>query len=99
MARYYRIPGGFIAVTDEGPKKGPMKGLVLVGRGPKPGGGPETACEQAFAITELQKLCSVRLDEVPDPWLVALGYDDPPTPPVEEIRVDFLPEVFEPKVN
>lgn len=98
MAQYYRIAGGFIGVTSEGPKKGPLKGLVLVGRGPKPGGGPETVYEQAFAVAELQTLCSVREDAVPDPWLEAFGYDWPrPAPPVEEIRVNFLPEVFEPK--
>jgi hypothetical protein len=97
MATYYRVPGGFIAVANEGPRKGPMKGLVLVGRGPKPGGGPETVYEQAFAIAELQKLCSLPVDEVPDAWLEALQYDWPrPIPPMEEIRVEFLPEVFGP---
>jgi hypothetical protein len=98
MANYYRIVGGFIAVKNEGPKHRPLKGLVVVGRGPKPGGGPESVIEQAYAIAELQKLCSLPVDEVPDPWLQALGYDWPrPAPPPEEIRVNFLPEVFEPQ--
>ena len=49
MSNYYRILGGFIAVTNEGPRKGPLKGLILVGRGPKPGRGPESVYEQAFS--------------------------------------------------
>lgn len=95
MAQYHRVPGGFIGVTNESPKKGPLKGLVLVGRGPRPGGGPETVYEQAYAIAELQRLCSLPVDEVPDPWLEAIGYDWPrPAPSPEEIRINFLPDVF-----
>lgn len=96
MARYFRTADGYIAVTNETPN-GPLRGVVLIGRGPEPGGGPETISEQAFPKYDLDTLTAIGLDEVPDAWLEALKYDWPrPALQVETIRVNFLPEVFEP---
>lgn len=93
MARYYQTPDGYIAVTGETPS-GPLRGLVFVGRGPKPGGGPETVHEQAFSKDQFGT--PLDLGQVPDAWLEALGYDWPR--PAFEVGVNFLPGLFEPKL-
>lgn len=90
---------GFIRVTNEDLKKGPLKGLVLVGRGPKAGGGPQTVGEQVLAKVHFAKLVRVDPGQIPDDWLQALGYDwpRPALKPVEVMWVNFLPGLIEPK--
>lgn len=77
--RYFQDGNGFIAVTDQTPK-GPLHKLVYVGRGPLPGGGIESVCEQAYATDQVLKL--VPAIHVPDDWLTALGYEKPKPLPV-----------------
>jgi hypothetical protein len=85
--RYFQDAGGYLAVTNETPK-GPLRGLVFVGRGPA-GGGIETIREQAYATDQLLKLVPVL--DVPDEWVLALGYEQPApkfVPPLPEPKPD-----------
>ena len=89
---YYRDPfGGYHGVTDESPKG--LAGCVCAGRGPKERGGIETVKERAYAVQHLQKW--TRVDEVPDDWLEAIGYEvriEPETEPESEnVKLEFAP--------
>lgn len=82
---YFKTDTGYIAVTDESPKG--FKDVLYVGKG----GSINKIEEQVFEISQLRKLTKVNLKDVPDAWLLALGYDHPPMPkpepkpaPVEE---------------
>jgi len=74
VIHYFHCAEGYLAVTDETPA-GPLRGLVFVGRGPTPGGGIDTICEQAYAKDTLDKLPECPADKVPDEWFVAFGYE------------------------
>ena len=78
--RYFQDAGGFIAVTQETPK-GPLKGLVVVGRGPTVPGKIGTIQEQAYSTEQLLKLVPLSPLSVPDEWIAALGYEQPKHPP------------------
>ena len=67
--------GGYLGVTGESPKG--FRGIVFVGRGPQPGGGPGTVHEQAYATGQLRRLKRVEPWEVPAEWMVAIGYEEP----------------------
>jgi len=67
--------GGYLGVTGGSPKG--FRGIVFVGRGPQPGGGPGTVHEQAYATNQLRRLKRVEPWEVPAEWMVAIGYEEP----------------------
>jgi hypothetical protein len=85
--------GGYLGVTEESPKG--FTGVVFVGRGPQPGGGPETVSEQAYATDQLRRLRRVEPCDVPAEWMEAIGYEEPvvvepepdPEPDAEEVTV------------
>jgi hypothetical protein len=77
--RYFHDACGFIAVTPETPK-GPLKGLVFVGRGPTVPGKIVTIQEQAYSTEQLLKLMPLSSLDVPDEWIAALGYEQPKHP-------------------
>jgi|GEM_PF-6975961 len=70
--------GGYLGVTDESPKG--FQGVVFVGCGPQPGGGPETVAEQAYAVDQLQRLEPIAPRDVPAEWMEAIGYEEPVEP-------------------
>jgi len=70
--------GGYLGVTGESPKG--FRGIIFVGRGPEPGGGPETMHEQAFATDQLGRLDRVDPWDVPAEWMEAIGYEEPVEP-------------------
>lgn len=78
--------GGYLGVAEESPKG--FTGVVFVGRGPLPGGGPETVSEQAYATDQLRRLRRVEPCDVPAEWMEAIGYEEPvvvePEPEPEE---------------
>ena len=99
---YYRDPfGGYHGVTDESPKG--LDGCVCAGRGPDEHGGIETVKERAYAVQHLRKW--TRVEDVPDEWLEAIGYEvqsetapeplpEPTFEPVSEpenIKLEFAP--------
>jgi len=82
--------GGYLGVTDESPKG--FRGVIFVGRGPEPGGGPETVHEQGYATDQLGRLDRVDPWDVPAEWMEAIGYEAPvepcePGPEPEEVTV------------
>ena len=81
--------GGYLGVTDESPKG--FQGVVFVGCGPQPGGGPETVAEQAYAVDQLRRLKQVDPRDVPAEWMEAIGYEEPVVaelePEPEEVTV------------
>lgn len=86
--------GGYLGATEESPKG--FKGVVFVGRGPQPGGGPEAVTEQAYAANQLRRLEPVDPCDVPAEWIEAIGYEEPvvveprqpePEPEREEVTV------------
>lgn len=87
---YFQDSGGYLAVTPETPK-GPLHGIVYVGRGPTIPGRIDSIQEQAYAKDVLLKLTRVSALDVPDEWIEALGYEKPrpkatpePAPPAPE---------------
>jgi hypothetical protein len=98
---YFQTGMGYVAVTDESPKG--FKDVLYVGKG-----GPlDKIEEQVFEATQIRRLTKVALKDVPDAWLLALGYDYPPMPapepkpspepalePVEESPL-FDPDTFD----
>ena len=99
---YYRDPfGSYHGITDESPNG--LAGCVYVGRGPDERG-IETVKERAYAINVLQKW--TRVDEVPDEWLEAIGYEKvreylpEPPPQVKTVKLkfkrsrDIIPEAY-----
>jgi len=68
---YYRTGSDYFAVTDESPKE--FKGVLFVGRGGTLG----SITEQVYEISALRKLKPVPLKDMPNEWLLALGYDKP----------------------
>lgn len=76
--RYFRNEDGFIGVTDECPRG--MKELVYAGRGPLPGQGIESVCDQAYARNQLEKIQQVAAEDVPDDWFAAIGLEERPEP-------------------
>ena len=81
---------GYLGVTEESPRG--FRGIIFVGRGPDPGGGPETVYEQAYAADQLRRLERVDPRDVPAEWMEAIGYEEPvepyePEPEPEEITV------------
>jgi len=84
--------GGYLGVTGESPKG--FRGIIFVGRGPEPGGGPETVHEQAYATDQLGRLDRVDPWDVPAEWMETIGYEEPvepyepePKPEREEVTV------------
>jgi len=84
--------GGYLGVTGESPKG--FRGIIFVGRGPEPGGGPETVHEQAYATDQLGRLDRVDPWDVPAEWMETIGYEEPvepyepePEPEREEVTV------------
>jgi hypothetical protein len=82
--------GGYLGVTGESPKG--FRGIIFVGRGPEPGGGPETVHEQAYAMDQLGRLDRVDPCDVPAEWMETIGYEEPvepyePEPEPEEVTV------------
>lgn len=88
MASYYLDDqGGYHGITEECPPK--FKGVLFVGRGGKT---PDTVHEQVYALNVLQKMASVPVSDVPDEWLLAIGYDAPLEPepePLPEPEINF----------
>lgn len=84
--RYFRYENGYVGVTEECPRG--LKGLVFVGRGPRPGGGVESVYEQAYAINQLEKMERVAADEVPDDWFAAIGLEQRPSN-VMEVTIEL----------
>lgn len=70
-ATYYKQGDHYIAVTGESPKG--FKGVLLIGRGPNDAG---DIVEQVYAVNVLRTLQPVALRDVPEHWVVALGYDE-----------------------
>ena len=84
--------GGYLGVTEESPEG--FTGVVFVGRGPLPGGGPETVSEQGYATDQLRRLRRVEPCDVPTEWMEAIGYEEPvvvepyePEPEPDEVTV------------
>ena len=84
--------GGYLGVTEKSPKG--FKGVVFVGCGPRPGGGPETVHEQGYATDQFRRLRRVEPCDVPAEWMEAIGYEEPvvvepykPDPEPEEVTV------------
>lgn len=103
---YFRVDTGYIAVTTESPKG--FKDIVFVGKGPKPGGGPDTVVEQAWAVNQLQGFEKVKADDVPDDWFAAFGYEQrqpkpeptpEPAPEPEPVEPEAAPLPPEPPVE
>lgn len=80
MIHYYRCEDGYVGVTEESPKG--LRSLVCAGRGPLPGKGIESVCEQGYAINQLDKMEKIAADDVPNDWFAAIGYEKrlPPEP-------------------
>jgi len=70
---YFRCENGYVGITDESPAG--MKGFVFAGRGPRPGKGIESVCEQGYARNQLDKLEKVKSDDVPNEWFAAIGLE------------------------
>ena len=84
---YYRDEhGGYLGVTEDSPKG--FKGIVFVGRGSEPGGGPETVHEQGYAADQLRRLEQIEPWDVPAEWMEAIGYEAP----VEPYKPESEPE-------
>lgn len=82
MVTYYQIGQTYVAVTNRSPKG--FKDVLFLGRG-----GPLDKIEEtAFERGQLAKMQKVALADVPEEWLIALGYDSPPAPPKEDLVVD-----------
>lgn len=66
MVSYYRLDGGYVAVTDESPAG--FEGMVFVGRG-----GPiDNIQDMLFTRDQLND--PVNVADVPPSWCTALGY-------------------------
>ncbi len=88
---YYKQAGGYIAVTNECPPT--FKNVIFVGRGTKPGGtGLDDIIEQCYTVTDLKKLTAVNKHDVPDGWVIALGYEKPMVKVLDEPRPVVLPQ-------
>ena len=91
---YFRCENGYVGITDESPAG--MKGFVFAGRGPRPGKGIESVCEQGYARSQLDKLERVQGDDVPDDWFTAIGYERRPKPIPESIpKPNIVPITIE----
>lgn len=71
--RYFKDGQQYIAVTSVSPRK--FKGVLFVGKQARPGCGPETVYETAFATNQFEKWTAVEKDDVPPEWLKAFGYE------------------------
>lgn len=66
MASYYQTNDGeFIGVTDEHPKGFPNMRV-----------GHDGKCEGVWSDQQLARFKPVAIDDVPDHWLQAIGYDE-----------------------
>ncbi|REJ65666.1 MAG: hypothetical protein DWQ31_17150 [Planctomycetota bacterium] len=85
---YYRNEyGGYLGITTETA----MGGTVFVGRGPDRDGGPDTVREQAYHVNQLKRMTKVDPRDVPDQWMVAIGYEEPRVEPIEPV-IPWQPE-------
>ena len=83
--------GGYLGVTSESPQG--FRGIVFVGRGPEPGGGPETVHEQAYATDQLGRLERVVPCDVPAEWMEVIGYEEPENG-VHPARLKLVSDLF-----
>jgi hypothetical protein len=67
---YFKTGHGYTAVTNRSPKG--FKGVVFLGRGSD--SGIEAIQERAWAWNQLAEMEEVPEVDVPDKWLLALGY-------------------------
>jgi hypothetical protein len=92
MTDYYETPNGFVGISDEYPRG--MKGVIFIGRGPKPGGGIGSVHEQAYGANEIRKW--KRVDRVPPEWMEAIGYEEQT---VTELVIDMPGDNLRRKMN
>ena len=88
MIRYFSCTDGFIGVTDECPRG--MKELAYAGRGPLPGQGIESVCDQAYARNQLKKIQQVAAEDVPNDWFAAIGLEERQEPEPEPRTVELV---------